>query len=431
MCFSYSKEKSVVDHISENKISRDKNSRIAIIGAGAAGLTTAETLKERGYAHVTVFERSERVGGKCFSIAYQNHTYELGAGVIAGNNYTVLGLAKKYHVPYQQIEFGKSVVLSVDTGRPVRRTRQETLQTARELLRYKRLLKPYAYLAEPGLAGVTPEVCVPFSQWAREHHVERIAREFALFFTGFGYAYFDDVPAAYVLKYYSWGTLKSFIRRKMYTFPGGIQQLWTTVATHHDIRYNSAVKKITRGDQVVITVNNEQLEFDEVIFTSALDEALQYIDARQEEKDLFSKIIYCDYRTYACIVNGLPHLSGYLPLNFTSTRPGHPVFWYQRHTGSPLTTFYVLGDWKMTDVEVMKNIQAVVQQQGGTIERVHTTAYWKYFPHVSSEDMRAGYFDRLESIQGTHHSWYAGEFLNFSTVELSSAYAKKLIATHF
>ena len=73
----------------------DYTKRIALIGAGAAGLTAAETLKGKGYQHVTIFEKESFAGGKCRTISYEGRTYELGAGIIAGNNDTILQLVKK------------------------------------------------------------------------------------------------------------------------------------------------------------------------------------------------------------------------------------------------------------------------------------------------------------------------------------------------
>lgn len=46
----------------------DKSSRIAIVGAGPAGVHIASRLKKLGYNKLTLFERTERVGGKSYSI---------------------------------------------------------------------------------------------------------------------------------------------------------------------------------------------------------------------------------------------------------------------------------------------------------------------------------------------------------------------------
>ena len=50
-------------------------SRIAIIGAGAAGLTAAWELARLGYRHITILEKDEDVGGKL-----QRHAFAVSAG---------------------------------------------------------------------------------------------------------------------------------------------------------------------------------------------------------------------------------------------------------------------------------------------------------------------------------------------------------------
>lgn len=60
-------------------IETNKNLKIAIVGAGASGLTAAHTLKKIGYKNITVFEREPKAGGKVYSYEYNGHFYELGA----------------------------------------------------------------------------------------------------------------------------------------------------------------------------------------------------------------------------------------------------------------------------------------------------------------------------------------------------------------
>ena len=55
------------------------NSGICIIGAGAAGLSAAHFLKKMGYENITVLEKDDQIGGKCFTVEYEDRTYEIGA----------------------------------------------------------------------------------------------------------------------------------------------------------------------------------------------------------------------------------------------------------------------------------------------------------------------------------------------------------------
>ena len=66
------------------------DARIGIVGAGASGLTVAHFLAEAGYEDVILFERRERVGGKCESVTVDGHVYELGA-VLGAPHYKVIG----------------------------------------------------------------------------------------------------------------------------------------------------------------------------------------------------------------------------------------------------------------------------------------------------------------------------------------------------
>lgn len=404
----------------------DFTKRIVIIGAGAAGLTVAETLKRQSYTQVTVLERSDRAGGKCCSFDHKGQSYELGAGFISGHNRTILTLAKQYQVPLAALRYGNSVV--VDTPE---QAWYQKLPTLWQLVRYLRLIRRYRQVAQPGWRQVDPTLCVPFTTFVKQHQLELVAKELALFFTGFGYDYFDTIPTAYVLKYFSWELLQARLQKKMYIFPEGIQHLWTTVAKHHDVRYNTVIQQIQRGDTITITTTAGKLECDVVIFASPLDEALQYVDASAKEQRLFSQIQYCDYRSYALQLEGFPAKSGYVPGNYTPDRVGQPGFWYQRHPDTNLYTFYVLADWKMSDEMVLANIATLVKPFGGTIAKIEVIKHWKYFPHVSSEAMRAGYFDQLENLQGQRNTYYAGEVMNFSTVGLTAEYAERLVKRFF
>ncbi|QKF93486.1 amine oxidase [Fadolivirus algeromassiliense] len=59
-----------------------KNERIAIVGAGLAGLTAAYRLKQHRFA-TTIFEGSGRIGGRCFSGKFPNgQVYEHGGELI-------------------------------------------------------------------------------------------------------------------------------------------------------------------------------------------------------------------------------------------------------------------------------------------------------------------------------------------------------------
>nr|WP_247649546.1 FAD-dependent oxidoreductase [Mycobacterium ulcerans] len=79
--------------------------RIAIVGAGAAGLSAAVRLRDRGYDDVTVLEGAQQVGGKACSVEVDGRDYDLGAVVITPQYPNVLaarGPLPRAHLPAQR-----------------------------------------------------------------------------------------------------------------------------------------------------------------------------------------------------------------------------------------------------------------------------------------------------------------------------------------
>lgn len=409
------------------------NRRIAVIGAGAAGLTAAETLRQKGYTNVVVFERSERVGGKCCSPEIEGRIYELGAGILAASNRTVLKLAKRFDVALERIKFGRSVFIDADTGKelPRRSLKQNAKLLWQLFVTYRAMFKRWPNITKPGFEEIDAELALPFAEFAKKYHIEELAAELEMFFTGFGYGYFADVPAAYVLKYYGWDTICAFMHRNVYSVPGGIQHLWTAVAKAQEVRYGASIRQIERGDSIVITTDTGSSEFDALIIASPLDEALQYLNATIEEESLFTKMEYVDYRTVACSISGIAKADGYVPKNFSPNQAGEPVFWHHRHNDTNIYTFYALADWEMNDEEVMNRTKNFVTKMGGELTKVHSVTHWKYFPYVDQATIEAGYFDVIEAMQGRRNTYYIGELLNFSTVGLTSEYAEATIERYF
>ncbi len=424
MCVSNLAEGCSQNHQSKFQMSKDLNSRICIVGAGAAGLSAAEALKEKGYTNVTVLEREAFAGGKCRSVEIEGKIYELGAGAVAHGHTNVMNLAKKYDAKMDKVNFEGSLFLGPKIPKKV-------LRSVIELIRYYKLSKKYAKDLEPGYAGVSKDLCVPFSEFADKNGIAYLAKLFLPHSTGFGYGYFDEVPAAYMLTYNSLGLIKSFLKRKLYVFPDGMQCLWETVANHHNVIYECEIEGIERGEKVHVLTNKGDMEFDRLILTAPLDESVDYLDVQPKEMELFGKIKYVDYVNFMCVLIGFPEKIGYIPNNLSRSKSGHPVFWYYRHKGTHLYNFYILGDWKITDEEMQKNIEEVVRREGGSVEEFQSAVHWKYFPHVSSKDMADGFYDQLESLQGVKNTYYAGEIMNFSSVELSSAYSYSLIESRF
>jgi hypothetical protein len=56
---------------------------------------------------------------------------------------------------------------------------------------------------------------------------------------------------------------------------------------------------------------------------------------------------------------------------------------------------------------------------------------WNYFPHVSADDMRGGFYDRFEGLQGEANTFYCGAVAAFELVETVVQYSRQMVESYF
>ena len=54
-----------------------------------------------------------------------------------------------------------------------------------------------------------------------------------------------------------------------------------------------------------------------------------------------------------------------------------------------------------------------------------------YFPHVFSEDYAAGWYDKVEAMQGKYDTFYAGEIMAFGDMDETAEYSRELVERFF
>ena len=315
----------------------NKNQRICIIGGGPAGTSMAMYLEKKGYDNYVIYEKSGKVGGKAFSPMmkvknaqgkWEDRTIEMGA---------VMG-CDTYFAVHECEEFGGTTHLdgppmgrrfmNVD-GTPQKSSPLALLKKIMKMRKLSKLLetkyKGYDVNGHRGVSegryegpcpspemklahveGENPnlkDLSMPFSEFLKLNHCEDAELVWKGPFTSFGYGYFDEIPAAYVLKYLDAFTVKQFLSTgKLWTWYNGTQSIWEGVNSHlkHPALLNSEVTNIKReNDKVYVTVNGKTEEFDKLIICTPLELFLGYGNPRPEEKELFSKIVHKEYFTMA------------------------------------------------------------------------------------------------------------------------------------
>ena len=471
----------------------DKNIRIAIIGGGPAGVSAAMYLEQKGYENYVVYEKTDHVGGKCHSPHYNEKRYEMGA---------IMG-CPSYHAVFDCEKFGgvehKGPVLSRryqypngkmdhrwDSEEALKSPLKYFLKHPKSALHLKKVAgqikkfgeilrtkyKGYDVNGHIGVSegrycgtqsldegrkhieGVNPnlkDLAMPFKKFCEVNGCPLVAEVWIQPFTSFGYGYFDEIPAAYVLKYLDFTTMMNFMHLNLCTWEDGTQSIYEAVNAHlkHPAVLNANITKVDRsGEKVKITVNGKEEEFDKLIVTSPLQFFPEYADCDDEEKYLFSRIDYERYDTMAFLTKPecYPDHSRYIVDNMEPGALGKVMIYYHRwqEPDQPLVS-YVLRkhrdpnesieaykarpelDYNETKEGVKKDMVTL----GCPVVKEINEGAWYYFPHVFSEDYAAGWYEKVEAMQGKRNTYYAGEIMSYGDMDETVEYSRGLIERFF
>jgi len=420
---------------------RGPHRRVAVIGAGAAGVSAAHYLRRKGYARVTLFDRLPRVGGKCHTEVVDGRSYERGALVVGGPYRRVRALVAEAGLriaPFPPIKL-------LDTRQPHRLRRADAgllRAPVGDLLRLLAAWFPHGRcLCRPGYGAAerAPLACATMGQWLRRHRLGRLAGPLAPYLVGWGYGYLEWVGALYV-----WKLLNLYLRgaaglcRPIHRcpplgyLPAGYQKLWEILAAPFERRLGAAIHAVRREpDGVAVEFDGRRRVFDALILACPLPQALAFLDAHPLERALISRIRTFDFHSLTAEVAGLPPDPLVFVANYlTPSAAGHMVSWYRRWPDSDRLVFYALGE-SHSAASVEDVLRQDLQGLGARMESLRSHDRWDYFPHIDPADTAVGFYRDLESLQGRFRTWYTGESLTFPTVEDVVDYSHHLVAEHF
>lgn len=423
--------------------------RVAIIGAGSAGLTAAYLLEQKGF-NVTVFEKEPRVGGKVYSPLINGIPQD--AGAVWADSSFIISLASDLGIAAENDTMAQLVQL--EANQPYLTFYEVVGSLGQENVlgdfgNWVALEEQYAesLVGRPSSNfDADPALFVPFSEFAKERGIENLAKLFRPIYVGWGYGFFDEVPALYVLRL-MFRTLSSErltasfggspIQRLW--FPDGFQTIWTRLASNlSDVRISTPVQQVRRSTKVQITFGNnpetaESEEFDDLIVATDLKLALGYLDASQDESDLFNRIQHYNYITHiveGSLQNtsnnfvyfnkyGTPDTAG--QVTSTYNRQRLPGIWVSAQTFDQETS--------ANDAIVEQKLKEDFKVEGGNVFEVLMQTPWPtYFPHVSTADLQDGFYEKLGNLQGERGTYYIGGIMSFETVKDVSDYAAELVA---
>ncbi len=422
-----------------------KTARIAVIGAGAAGLTAAYTLKQLGYENVTVYEKAATPGGKVLTDASLGGKIELGAVFAPESHALTLQLAREVGLTTTVLQRDATVL--DDDGALVpapefalRKHGRAQLQAA--MGRYLALSRKFRIGERRGFAGLPADVHLPFAEYARQHDIVPVADLVRCQLVAYGYPYFETVPAMYYLKLIDHMLIvepAGLRPQTLYMFPQGFQELWVRLAKQLNVHCSSEITRVQRTQgggrtRIQVMLNRDKTVYDWVILATPPHATGQYLDLTSNEQDLLDQVVSHNYVVTVARVRGVGPERRTL-YSYPNTRPGmagHVNVWYDPAPGQPIFVAYQNLAESQTEDEARQLLaEDFATLGGGTLERVLLQRGWDYFAHVETAALDAGFYDQFEALQGKNGTLYATGLLAMETVECTASYARDLVNEFF
>jgi oxygen-dependent protoporphyrinogen oxidase len=422
-----------------------KTDRIAVVGAGPGGLTAAHALTKLGYEHVTVYEKEDQPGGKVLTDYALDVPLELGA-VFATDAYAVtLQLARELGAEVLPMR-PKTLTLDDDgtlsTGAELAIRRHGSSALAAALSRYETLSGASRVNDLRGFAGFAAELDMPFADYVDKYDLHPIADMVRAPAVGYGYPYFDDVPAMY---YFALLDLMMRVRSGTpvfathFGFPAGYQSLWARLAKDLDVRCSSEVTAIDRSSvrnapRIEVEANGEHEVYEHIVIATPPAATMTCLDLTPEERELFAQVVSRRYHVTVATVSGVrPERRSIMP--YAHTRPeaiGHVNIWLDPIPAEDIFVAYQNVSWSQKDDETERVLaEDFATLGGGTIDSILSHKAWTYFAHVETDALADGFYDRFEAMQGGNGTLFLGAPLAFESVEHTARYARGLITEFF
>ncbi|PWA70893.1 Acyl carrier protein-like protein [Artemisia annua] len=433
------------------------DTRIGIIGAGPSALSAAYALCKLGYTNVTVLEKHHSVGGMCESVDIEGRIYDLGGQVLAANSApTIYHLAKEIEAEIEELDTHKFAIINTSTGKyDDTKVIDDYVSVISLTLKLQDEAKATGRNGVHAISDIASELTPSF---LKANGLTSVPKSVAYGFTASGYGFVQDMPYAYVHEF-----TRTSMAGKIIRFKGGYTSVWDKInkqlpaQVHCNTRVLTVKRHAERISVKAKIVDGEardmEFEFDKLIVSGSLpiDSGKTYrsplkpteekvngvMDLRDLEKELFSKVETIDYYTTVLKIDGLEHI----PVGFYYFREfmddpktiGNPVAMQRFYSDTNIFLFWSYGNSadivgeKVTELAV-----DAVTSMGGKVEKLILQRRFKYFPHVNSQEMKDGFYEKLENqLQGQNNTFYVGALMAFELTERNSSYAFSLVMKHF
>ncbi|SCG82497.1 hypothetical protein DW1_0889 [Proteiniborus sp. DW1] len=413
------------------------NCKVAVVGGGISGLVIAEGLIKRGYENVTIFEKSERIGGKLYTIWYKGKSYELGASFGLPSQLNLKRLMEQLDIKADGPKLSR-INYNADGKKTMQIPKELLKDFIDELDRLPDVLEKYSSLENISLQNIESALMLTFSKWCDIHQFKVLKTVYVHYFTIFGLGNIEEVPALYVLKIMNYDHLMSFMRLPEFsTWKDGVTSLTEALSKSiKDIRLGQRVIDILLASNGKLHVKTpyEVLEYDRVIITTPLEQFSHFHFWDRDMKERLNRIKYQSFNVYAFLANRVPKGCGCILENLSPSRQGHITIWNTRweiSNDEELIILYAYDppyDSKLSPLEI---IIGDLSRLGVENPRLYQAKHWKHCPYVDTSELENGFYDKMEAMQGKNNIFLAGEIMSTLSIDNCIRYSIDLLNRFF
>ena len=423
----------------------DKNSKIAIIGAGIGGLVAADALKAKGYKDIVIYEALDRIGGKLRSVERDGYHYEMG-GVFIPETFTSVKALMKRHRYSLTEKMPLSAAIYFDGSQ------HTNFNYGRNKYGFTRLLRDlfglYKLVRKDASLDAANHYHVPQSQYQSLEQMlsSSLPYTVAPFLTGMGYGYTDRTPAFYQLKlikrvlgFAAALEINSNLGLSLpvtYYAKGGYQAFAEKIAKLFTVHINTPVISLQRGQgggSITLKTSRSDEKYDVVIVAVTPKAALKFMDFDAADKALYLNTRSFYFHSSLFYAQGLPSDKMlFFPEALKNGNIGQVsclVNWHPEHT---LFSAYQLNDGSVDANNMNDLLVQRVTELGGRIIDITMQEVFDYFPHYSPRGMQTlSPYSKLETMQGKGNTYFVGGFLAGESVNDVVRFSGELVERYF
>jgi hypothetical protein len=421
-----------------NKIS-DRATRIAIIGAGAAGLNTAALLKHNGYQNIKVFEKSRAHNyGKVRTQKIDNAVVETGPIQVGiGHIYTNFWLNKfgletfephpAYILRHGIKEHSHRLLTPTEEFLPM----GKRLEIFEEALRFKEIIAAFKR-KYPDISTIPTgsDYNLSFYEFCLRNKLRYFHHMYSIYTSAYGYGITKEIPTFSVLNVFddnlglaAWLYFGMNLKMIKKGFSALLEAFITNYNLDQNILYEQKINQIIRDNTGInIISNNKNYYFDTLIIACPIDNIFNILDKKsKEEEELYNNLYYSPYHVLVAEIPDLPRGGFVLPEKFNNHREvqmlsknsldGDQVVMYLPQISSIKAKD--IDSTKMPDLGVsMYSAKKSLEELGFHMGVMYDAKAWNnYNPHF----LEPRFYGYESLMQGNNNTFWVGTM--FSTID--------------